>query len=309
MTPSHRTVPACLAAALALSLTGASAAVAGPPGRTDAGAGVTPRPSAAPVEAPVSTAPPAGTPLEGQYVVVFRPGTRGAGDLARTLTRESGGQLLHTYEHALQGFAARLPEGRAAALRRNPDVALVEQDAVATVADTQTGATWGLDRSDQRTRPLDGSWTDGNEGVGVHVYVVDTGVLGTHTEFAGRMGNGYDAVTAGGSATDCNGHGTHVAGTAAGHDVRHRRQGRRAPGAGARLRRLGQQLRRHRRCRLGAGQPRRAGRGQHEPRRRGVLRPRHRGRNAIGAGITFAVAAGNENTNACNGSPSRVARP
>ena len=310
MTLSSRTAPACLAAALALSLAGASAAVAGPPGSADAGPAVTPRPPAAPApveDVPVRTTPRAGTPLPGQYVVVFRPGTRGAKDLARTLTRQSGGQLLHTYEHALQGFAARLPEGRAAALRRNPDVALVEQDAVATVADTQTGATWGLDRSDQRTRPLDGSWTDGNEGVGVHVYVVDTGVLGTHAEFAGRMGNGYDAVTAGGSATDCNGHGTHVAGTAAGATYGIADKATVHP-----VRVLG--------C---------TGSGSNSGVIAGVdwVRANHvkpavanmslgggasaaldtAVSNAITAGVTFAVAAGNENVDACGGSPSRVA--
>ena len=90
MTLSSRTAPACLAAALALSLAGASAAVAGPPGSADAGTAVTPRPPVAPApveDVPVRTTPRAGTPLPGQYVVVFRPGTRGAKDLARTLTR------------------------------------------------------------------------------------------------------------------------------------------------------------------------------------------------------------------------------
>ena len=302
MSLSRRTVPVCLAAALALSLAGASAAVAGPPGSTDDGTPLKPRPA----EAPVVDAPQAGTPVPGQYVVVFRPGTRGVEDLARDLTREQGGQLLHTYEHAVQGFAARMPEGKAAALRRNPNVLLVEQDAVASVADTQTGATWGLDRSDQRNLPLDRSYTDGNEGVGVHVYVIDTGVLATHTEFAGRMGNGYDAVTAGGAASDCNGHGTHVAGTAAGatygiadkatvHAVRVLGCNGSGTNAGVIA---GVDWVRANRVRPAVANMSLGG-GASTALDTAV-------NNAIAAGVTFAVAAGNENTNACGGSPSRV---
>ena len=253
------------------------------------------------------TAPGAGTPVPGQYVVVFRPGTRGAKELARTLVREQGGQLLHTYEHALQGFAARMPEGKAAALRRNPNVALVEQDTVVTVADTQTGATWGLDRSDQADRPLDGSYTDGNEGAGVHVYVVDTGVLASHTEFAGRMGGGFDAVTAGGSATDCNGHGTHVAGTAAGATygiadkaVVHPVRVLGCTGSGTNSGVIaGVDWVRNNHVKPAVANMSLGG-GASTALDTAV-------NNAITAGVTFAVAAGNDNVDACGGSPSRVA--
>ena len=292
----------CLTTAAVVTLAAAGAAAAGS-GTTGPAAVGKPRPAPA---AEVSTSG-AGQAVRGQYIVVFRPGTRGAADLARSLTREHGGALLHTYTSALQGFAARLPEGRAAALARNPNVVSVEQDRTVTVADTQTGATWGLDRSDQRSLPLDGAYTDGNEGAGVHLYVVDTGVRLDHTQFTGRLGAGYDAVTSGGSANDCNGHGTHVAGTAGGstygiadkvvlHPVRVLDCNGSGTNAGVIA---GVDWVRARAVKPAVANMSLGGAAS------SALDTAVN--NAINAGITFVVAAGNSNTNACTSSPARVA--
>src|SRR5262245_59042946 len=154
--------------------------------------------------------------VEDQYIVTLKPGTTDVADVARDVTGEHKGKLKKTFKHAMKGFVATVPENELADLKSDPDVQSVEPDRIITVSDTQTPATWGLDRIDQRDLPLNNSYTGGNEGAGVHAYIIDTGILGTHSEFAGRMGNGYDAVTAGGNASDCNGHGTHVAGTVGG---------------------------------------------------------------------------------------------
>ena len=155
-----------------------------------------------------------GEALPGSYIVVLEPqtDTRAAVGKARRL----GAAVTHEYGSALRGYAARLPAAAVDQLRRSPEVAFVEEDQAVTARGTQTGATWGLDRVDQRAVPLDRSYTYATEAAGVHAYVVDTGILLGHAEFAGRLGAGYDAVTTGGSATDCNGHGTHVAGTVGG---------------------------------------------------------------------------------------------
>ncbi|MDQ3950856.1 MAG: S8 family peptidase, partial [Gemmatimonadota bacterium] len=153
--------------------------------------------------------------IPGQYIVVFKQDVRDVPGLARQLTAAHGGSLRFVYEHALRGFAAQLSEAAAAALTRNPNVAYVEQDQVMRAFETQTNATWGLDRSDQRALPLSGTYTYTPTGAGVTVYIIDTGIRFDHSEFGGQAASGYDAVD-GGSADDCNGHGTHVAGTVGG---------------------------------------------------------------------------------------------
>jgi subtilisin family serine protease len=147
--------------------------------------------------------------LPGQYIVVLNEGAK-----ARGVAAVAGVDPDHVYEHALQGFAARLNEGQLNALRRNPNVAFVEEDREYTVSATQTNATWGLDRIDQTALPLNGSYVYNRTGANVFAYVIDTGIRTSHGQFGTRARNVYDAF--GGNGQDCNGHGTHVAGTVGG---------------------------------------------------------------------------------------------
>ena len=156
------------------------------------------------------------TPIPDQYIVVFRDDVLDAPGLTRQLARTHGASVKHAYGKALKGFAGRLTAKEADALRRNPNVAYVEQDQIMTATATQSGATWGLDRSDQSALPLSTTYSYTNTGTGVDAYIIDTGILLGHAEFGGRAVTGFDAITAGGTANDCNGHGTHVAGTVGG---------------------------------------------------------------------------------------------
>ena len=163
---------------------------------------------------------PAGRPADvipDQYIVVFTDGVADVPAVAKRLAQ--GGDLLYTYESALQGFAVRLPEAAVAALRAHPLVASVEPDQEVRVGySTQTmntsGDPWGLDRVNQRYLALDRKYTYTYTGTGVRAYVIDTGLQANHTQFGGRAQNVYDAF--GGNGADCNGHGTHVGGTIGG---------------------------------------------------------------------------------------------
>jgi len=154
--------------------------------------------------------------IPGQYIVVFRAGVSDAGAEASRLAARHGGTLLFVYRAALRGMALRLPDAAVAALQQEPTVAWVEPDQLAYAIGTESPATWGLDRVDQHALPLDNSYSYGPDGTGVRAYIVDTGILFGHTDFGGRASLGTDAVTAGGTGADCNGHGTHVAGTVGG---------------------------------------------------------------------------------------------
>ncbi|HEV2861326.1 MAG TPA: S8 family peptidase [Pyrinomonadaceae bacterium] len=162
--------------------------------------------------------------VPGQYIVVLKEWAAQpygensfAGRIAEDVAAQHGGEVLAVYRHALLGFSIRLPEQAAEALAHDPRVEFVEEDGVVTASATQSNPPWGLDRIDQRDRPLNATYNYTPTGSGVHVYVIDTGIRRTHTQFGGRAnGNGFSSIADGNGSNDCNGHGTHVAGTVGG---------------------------------------------------------------------------------------------
>jgi serine protease len=249
-----------------------------------------------------------GRPIPDEYIVVFRDDVRDVPGLARGLAGAHGASVRFTYEHAIRGFAGRMPAQAAAALARNPNVAYVEQDQEVSIDATQTGATWGLDRIDERDLPRDGNYVYNTTASNVTAYIIDTGILPTHTDFGGRVASGgYTAIGDGRGTADCNGHGTHVAGTVGGATwgvakgvslVAVRVLGCNGSGttsgviAGVNW------------VAANAAKPAVAnmslGGGASSTLDNAV-------NNAVSAGVTFAVAAGNSGANACNYSPARAA--
>jgi len=248
--------------------------------------------------------------IAGQYIVVMRPGAQAAANRAAAVAaaRSNGGQLLNEYSSALQGFAAELPARALDALRRNPNVEHIEADQLMWLNTTQSPVVWGLDRVDQRNLPLSDSYTYTVTGSSVTAYVIDTGIRFSHTQFAGRAVSGFDAID-GGSADDCNGHGTHVSGTVGGTRY----------GVAKAVNIVGVRVLN---CR-GSGTNSQVIKGidwvtsDLGPGELAVANMSLGGsastaldnavRNSIADGVTYAVAAGNDNRSACNQSPARVA--
>ncbi|MBM7491710.1 subtilisin family serine protease [Micromonospora luteifusca] len=275
------------------------------------------------VGTPALAAEPAGavraaggaTAVPDSYIVVLKDSAVArdrVGDTAKRLSGRHGGKVARTYSAALRGFEVTVSAAAAARIAADPAVAYVEQNHTVSIFGTQTNPpSWGLDRIDQRNLPLNSSYTYPNTASNVRAYIIDTGVLYGHNDFGGRAVSGFDAVD-GGSADDCNGHGTHVAGTVGGSSY----------GVAKGVQIVGVRVLN---CQgsgtnaqvvagidwvtANAVKPAVAnmslGGGANSSIDTAVS-------NSINSGITYAVAAGNGNTlgvrqNACNYSPARVA--
>jgi subtilisin family serine protease len=199
-----------------------------------------------------------------------------------------------------------MTEEEAIALSEDPDVRFVEEDSVVEVSATQNNPPWGLDRIDERDRPLSGTYSYTRTGSGVNVYVIDTGIRRTHTQFGGRAFVGFDAIGDGRNTSDCNGHGTHVAGTVGGSTYGVAKAVRlyavrvlNCSGSGTNSGVIaGVDWVTRNRIRPAVANMSLGG-GASSALDTAV-------RNSIIAGVTYVVAAGNSNANAANYSPARV---
>ncbi|CCH33401.1 S8 family serine peptidase [Actinosynnema sp. NPDC047251] len=247
--------------------------------------------------------------VKDAYIVVFKDSAVGAPQApakAGDLAAKYGGKVKLTYTAALRGFSVSMSEAQARKLAADPAVDYVEQDGIAKATGVQDNPTWGLDRVDQKNLPLDKKYNYANTASNVTAYVVDTGVHKAHSDFGGRAVDGYDFIDNDSVAQDCNGHGTHVAGTI----------GSTTYGVAKGVKLVGVRVLN---CQ---------GQGEWSQVIGGIdwvaknaVKPAvanlslgggadssvdNAVKRAVAAGVTFAVAAGNDNKDACSTSPART---
>lgn len=274
-------------------------------------------------------------PIPGQYIVVFNSdeirervdADRLAGRLDKAMVASPDAAIAaevekrvvdiaaqhdlkvsQLYTHALHGMVVNADKRKLAALLNDPRVDFIEEDGYVELSATQTGATWGLDRIDQRDRPLNGTYVYDPLAANVRAYIIDSGIRTGHTQFGSRLLSGYSAINDGRGSNDCNGHGTHVAGTVGGTTWGVAKQVRLVP-----VRVFG--------CTGGSANSTiiagidwvRANRVLPAVANMSLGGPASTAtdnatNNLINSGVTVVVAAGNNNgANACNYSPARVA--
>jgi subtilisin family serine protease len=250
--------------------------------------------------------------VAGSYIVILKDSAvatkanraAAVGDKSSNLARGYGAEVRRTFGTALTGFEAGMSEAAAKRLAADPSVAYVEQNQRVSLLGTQSGATWGLDRIDQKARPLNSTYTYPNTASNVTAYIIDTGIKYTHNDFGGRATVGYDAVGSGG--VDCNGHGTHVAGTVGGAKY----------GVAKAVKLVGVRVLNCSGSGTNAGVIAGVNWVTQHAVKPAVANMSLGGgvstaldtavANSISSGVTYALAAGNSTANACNSSPSRV---
>ena len=246
--------------------------------------------------------------IPGSYIVTFKESALSTRSLVGALASRHGVSVEHTYEHAVRGFSGTMSPQAARRLAADPAVALVEQNAPVQLAATQSPVpSWGLDRIDQRSRPLDNSYSYTSTGSGVTAYIIDTGIRTSHRDFGGRASWGTNTV-GDGNNSDCNGHGTHVAGTVGGT----------AHGVAKSVRLIAVKVLScsgsgswagviagvdwvtgHHTSGPAVANMSLGGSGSNSSLESAV-------RRSISDGVTYAIASGNSNSNACNFTPARV---